>query len=170
MESNVGCFLLCMLRISSMLFILDSIFGGKHLLVHFRGIKRLTFLLLLLLQKLFPVLEEVNKHLGPCNMQHIHTHTHLERWGKYITESLDKTKIKTKRETETESGDEDEDAKLPTTIGHKMNVLAVLKSSQVDGCTSSVVNLQITKNNHDCNSKRRLKKKTSQSNGHDFLC
>lgn len=144
--------------------------GVKHLFVHFSGIKRLTFLLLLLLQKLFPVLEEVNKHLGPCNMQHIHTHTHLERWGKYITESLDKTKIKTKRETETESGDEDEDAKLPTTIGHKMNVLAVLKSSQVDGCTSSVVNLQITKNNHDCNSKRRLKKKTSQSNGHDFLC
>lgn len=167
MESNVGCFLLCMLRISSMLFILDSIFGGKHLLVHFRGIKRLTFLLLLLLQKLFPVLEEVNKHLGPCNMQHTHTWNDGE---KYITESLDKTKIKTKRETETESGDEDEDAKLPTTIGHNMNVLAVLKSSQVDGCTSSVVNLQITKNNHDCNSKRRLKKKTFQSNGHDFLC
>lgn len=167
MESNVGCFLLCMLRISSMLFILDSIFGGKHLLVHFRGIKRLTFLLLLLLQKLFPVLEEVNKHLGPYNMQHTHTWNDGE---KYSTESLDKTKIITKRETETESGDEDEDAKLPTTIGHNMNVLAVLKSSQVDGCTSSVVNLQITKNNHDCSSKRRLKKKTSQSNGHDFLC
>lgn len=137
--------------------------GVKHLFVHFSGIKRLTFLLLLLLQKLFPVLEEVNKHLGRCNMQHTHTWNDGE---KYITESLDKTK----RETETESGDEDEDAKLPTTIGHKMNVLAVLKSSQVDGCTSSVVNLQITKNNHDCNSKRRLKKKTSQSNGHDFLC
>lgn len=137
--------------------------GVKHLFVHFSGIKRLTFLLLLLLQKLFPVLEEVNKHLGPCNMQHTHTWNDGE---KYITESLDKTKIKTKRETE--SGDED--AKLPTTIGHKMNVLAVLKSSQVDGCTSSVVNLQITKNNHDCSSKRRLKKKTFQSNGHDFLC
>lgn len=88
--------------------------------------------------------------------------------GKYITESFDKTKIKTKRETETESGDED--AKIPTTIGHKMNVLAALKSSQVNGCTSSVVNLQITKNNNDCNSKRGLKKNTFQSNGHDFLC